>query len=209
MVSSRPHITGILVRMTGLDAKADLHNYLQGAREVLLWKLEGLTEYDIRRPLTPTGTNLLGLVKHSATFELEYFGPVFGRPHGLPLPWLADDTGRNADMWARPTESRDEIVGLYRRAWQHADETIAALPLDASGRVPWWGDDGSVTLHRILVHMTAETQRHAGHADIVRELIDGTAGLLKGNDNLPAGDQAWWLDYRDKVEQAARSAAAT
>ena len=199
-------IPGKLVRVTGRDAKADLHDYLQGAREVLLWKLEGLSEYDIRRPLTPTGTNLLGLVKHSATFELEYFGPVFGRSHGVPLPWLADDAGRNADMWATADQSRDEIIRLYRRAWQHADETIAALPLDAVGRVPWWGENGAVTLHHVLVHMTAETQRHAGHADIVRELIDGATGLLKGNGNLPAGDQAWWQDYRDQVEQAAVAA---
>jgi hypothetical protein len=195
--------------VTGLDGKADLHHYLQGAREALLWKLDGLSEYDIRRPLTPTGTNLLGLVKHSATFELEYFGPIFGRPHDVPLPWLADNAGPNADMWATAAQSREQIVGLYRRAWQHADATIIALPLDAPGRVPWWGEDGAVTLHRVLVHMTAETQRHAGHADIVRELIDGTTGLLKGNGNLPDGDQAWWRDYRGQVQQAARSAAAT
>ena len=74
--------------------------------------------------------------------------------------------------------------------------------------MPWWGEDGEVTLHRILVHMTAETQRHAGHADIIRELIDGAAGLLEGNDNLPAADQQWWRDYHNNVEQAARSAAA-
>jgi hypothetical protein len=190
--------------MTGLDAKADLHRYLQDAREVLLWKLDGLSEYNIRRPLTPTGTNLLGIVKHVASVELEYFGPVFGRPHGVALPWLAGDA--NADMWATPEESRADVVGLYRRSWQHADETIDTLPLDAPGRVPWWGDNGDVTLHRIIVHMIAETQRHAGHADIVRELIDGTAGRRADNDNLPPGDQAWWRDYRDRVEEAARLA---
>jgi hypothetical protein len=192
--------------MTGLDAKADLHRYLQSGREVLLWKLDGLGEYDIRRPLTPTGTNLLGIVKHVASVELEYFGPVFGRPHGVALPWLAVDADPNADMWARPDESRADIVGLYRRSWQLADETIAALPLDAQGQVPWWGDNGSVTLHRVIVHMIAETQRHAGHADIVRELIDGAAGHRADIDNLPPGDQAWWRDYRDRVEGAARSA---
>ena len=98
--------------MTGLDAKPELLEYLQGARDALLWKLDGLGEYDIRRPLTPTGTNLLGLVKHSASMELEYFGPVFGRPHGVALPWLADDAGPNADMWATPEQSKDEIVAL-------------------------------------------------------------------------------------------------
>jgi hypothetical protein len=193
--------------MTGLDAKKDLREYLQDAREALLWKLDGLGEYDIRRPLTPTGTNLLGLVKHSASMEPGYFGPVFGRPHGVPLPWLADDAEPNADMWATSEQSRDEIVHLYHRAWQVADETITVLPLDAIGRVPWWGENGEVTLHHILVHMTAETQRHVGHADIVRELIDGAAGLLKDTSNLPDADQDWWRDYHDQVEQAARSAA--
>ena len=75
------------------------------------------------------------------------------------------------------------IVELYRRTWELADATIAELPLDAVGRLPWWGAS-PVTLHRVLVHVTAETQRHAGHADIIRELIDGSAGLLEGHDNL-------------------------
>ena len=194
--------------MTDLAAKADLHTYLQGAREALLWKLEGLGEYDIRRPLTPTGTNLLGLVKHAAVGELAYFGEVFGRPHGLPMPWLSDEAKPNDDKWARPDESRADIVAMYRRAWQHTDETIDALALDAPGRVPWWGDGGAVTLHHIVVHVTAETQRHAGHADIVRELIDGAAGLLRDMDNMPPGDPESWRNYRDQVEQAARSAAA-
>jgi hypothetical protein len=192
--------------MKDADAKAELHDYLQGAREVLLWKLDGLSEYDIRRPFTPTGTNLLGLVKHSAAAELRYFGVVFGRPHGLPLPWLGDDADPNADMWATPDESRAEIIVLYQRAWQLSDETIAALALDAPGRVPWWGDGGAMTLHHAIVHVTAETQRHAGHADIIRELIDGSAGLLKEAGNLPPGDEAWWRAYRAQLEEAARAA---
>jgi uncharacterized damage-inducible protein DinB len=193
--------------MTDFDPKADLRRYLQDAREALLWKLDGLSEYDIRRPLTPTGTNLLGIVKHLASVELEYFGPVFGRPTGVQLPWISADAEPNADMWATPDESRAEIVALYERSGQLADETISALPLDAPGRVPWWGDHGAVTLHRIVVHMIAESQRHAGQADIVRELIDGEAGLMPGNGNLPDGDAAWWRGYRDRVEEAARTAA--
>jgi uncharacterized damage-inducible protein DinB len=193
--------------MTGSDPKADLQRYLQEAREALVWKLNGLSEYDVRRPLTPTGTNLLGIVKHVASVELEYFGRVFGRPTGESLPWLADDAEPNADMWATADESRADIVGLYHRSWQRADETIAALPLDAPGRVPWWDGSGEVTLHRILVHMIAETSRHAGHADVVRELIDGVAGMRTAGDNMPAGDQAWWQDYRDRVAEAAAAAA--
>ena len=192
--------------MTGFDAKADLLDYLQGARETLLWKLDGLGEYDIRRPLTPTGTNLLGLVKHQAGGELIYFGDIFGRPHGEHLPWLQPGAGPNAGMWAAPDESRDFITSLYRRAWQHADATIAELPLDAEAKVPWWGADATTTLGRILVHMTAEAQRHAGHADIVRELIDGSVGLLKGAGNMTSGDAGWWRDYRDQVERAAQAA---
>ncbi len=193
--------------MTGPDPKADLQRYLQAAREALLWKLEGLSEYDIRRPLTPTGTNLLGLVKHVASVELGYFGDTFGRPSGEPLPWFREDAEPNADMWAAASESREQIVGLYHRAWAHSDATIAALALDAIGKVPWWPEDrGEVTLHRILVHMIAETDRHAGHADIVRELIDGAAGLRNGNDNMPPVGQAWWENYRSRLEHAAREA---
>jgi uncharacterized damage-inducible protein DinB len=189
--------------------KADLQRYLQTARDALLWQLEGLAEYDVRRPMTPTGTNLLGLLKHLAYVEMGYFGPTFGRPVAEVEPWLADDVEPNADMWATAEESRQEIVALYRRAWAVTDETVAALPLDAAGVVPWWPDERrGVTLHRVLVHVLAETHRHAGHADVVRELIDGSAGLRAGNDNLPDGDPAWWAGYRSRLEAAARRAAA-
>ncbi len=193
--------------MTGPDPKADLHRYLQAAREAVLWKLEGLSEYDVRRPLVPTGTNLLGLVKHLASVELGYFGDTFGRPADEPMPWYDVDAEPNADMWATADESREFVVGLYRRAWAHADTTIDALGLDTVGRVPWWPDDRSeATLHRILLHVVAETNRHAGHADIVRELIDGTVGLRPDNDNMAPGDRDWWEAYPGRLEQVAREA---
>jgi Protein of unknown function (DUF664) len=187
--------------MATSDAKSDLRDYLQGGREAMLWKLEGLAEYDARRPLTPTGTNLLGLVKHLAVWEFRYFGDVFGRPAAEVPPW-PDETG----MWAAADESREYITGWYRRAWAHADATIDALSMDAVGHVPWWGD-AEVTLHHIMVHVVVDTQRHAGHADIVRELIDGTAGLLPGAANMPERDEAGWAERRSQVEQAAREAA--
>jgi uncharacterized damage-inducible protein DinB len=193
--------------MTEPDPKADLRYYLQAAREALLWKLDGLSEYGIRRPLTPTGTNLLGLIKHVASVEIGYFGDTFGRPFGEPLPWWEDGAELNADMWATADESRDQIVALYRRAWAHSDATINALELDATGRVPWWpAERAEVTLHRILVHVIAETNRHGGHADIVRELIDGAVGLRDGNDNMAPGDQAWWANYRSRLELVAQQA---
>lgn len=193
--------------MTEQDPKAGLHRYLQAGREALLWKLDGLSEYDVRRPVVPTGTNLLGLVKHVASVEAGYFGDTFGRPFGEPLPWNEDDAEPNADMWATTDESREQILGLYHRVWAHSDATIDALALDATGYVPWWPDDRSeVTLHRILVHMIAETHRHAGHADIVRELIDGAASLQEGNDNMAPGNQGWWQDYRSRLEDVAVAA---
>ena len=186
--------------------KEDLHRYLQVGRDAIVWKLDGLSEYDARRPLVPTGTNLLGLVKHLASVELGYFGGCFDRPHGESLPWWDEDSETNADMWAAADESRDEILAVYRRAWDHADATITELDLESVGRVPWWPPDrNETTLHRILVHVTTETHRHAGHADIVRELIDGSVGFLDGNENLPDGSAEWWADYRARVEQAASS----
>jgi uncharacterized damage-inducible protein DinB len=191
----------------GSDPKAELRRYLQAGREALLWKLEGLSEYDIRRPMVATGTNLLGLVKHVASMEAGYFGETFGRPFPDPLPWLDDTAEPNADMWATVDESREQIVGLYHRAWTHSDATIDALELTAVGRVPWWPSERSeATLHRILVHMIAETDRHAGHADIVRELIDGAAGLRDGNDNMAPGGPGWWESYRGRLERIAREA---
>jgi uncharacterized damage-inducible protein DinB len=158
--------------------------------------------------MVPTGTNLLGLIKHLAGVELGYFGDTFGRPFDESFPWIADDAETNADMWATADESREEIVGLYRRAWAHSDSTIGTLALDAIGQVPWWPDDRSeVTLHTILVHVIAETNRHGGQADIVRELIDGAAGLRQGVSNMPPGDQVWWDSYRNRLERAAREAA--
>ena len=194
--------------MTGSDAKPDLQRYLQTAREAVLWKVDGLSEYDVRRPMTMTGTNLVGLVKHLASVEAGYFGATFGRPFSEPMPWWDDDAEANADLWATADESRDQIVELYKRVWAHSDATIEALALDATGEVPWWPEDRKiVTLHRILIHVIAETNRHAGHADVVRELIDGTVGLRPDNDNMWAPPEGWEA-YRERLERIAREAGA-
>ncbi len=188
------------------ELKEILQRYLQSARDAVLWKLDGLTAYDVRRPLVPTGTSLLGLVKHLAGIEFGYLGEVFGRPVADPPDWLdAMDDVPNIDLFAGPDESVESIVALYQRAWAHADATIAALNLEALGAVPWWHPDRrEVSLQQILVHVIAETHRHAGHADLVRELIDGEVGLRADNSNLPEGDAEWWQDYRQRLEQIAR-----
>lgn len=186
--------------------KATLQHFLQRARDALVWKLDGLDERAVRWPVTPTGTNLLGLVKHAAGVELGYFGEVFGRrwEGEAALDWLAEDAAPNADMWATADESIEDVVGLYRQVWAFADSTIEELDLDAPGRVPWWGRP-DVTLHQILVHVVAELNRHAGHADIVRELTDGAAGLRADLSNLPDLEQRQWGEYVDHLREVAES----
>lgn len=193
--------------VSGADEKATLHRYLRRQRDDLLGKLDGLGEYDVRRPLLPTGTNLLGLVKHVGSVQLGYLGDVFGRPSGRPLPWFDDDAEPDADLWVPADESREGVVELFRFSCEHADATVEALPLDAVGEVPWWpAERRSVTLHQILVHLCVETARHAGHADIVRELVDGAAGNGPGDANLTPRGAAEWAAHRAGVEAAARAA---
>jgi uncharacterized damage-inducible protein DinB len=188
------------------EAREELLHYLQAAREAVVWKLEGLSEYEVRRPLTRTGTNLLGLVKHLAGVELGYFGECLGRPHGLDLEWYEEDAEDNADMWATAQESREEVVDLYREAWRRTDAVVRELGLEATGHVPWWGEHSHPSLRLLLVHVVAETHRHAGHADIVRELLDGEAGHRRAVSNLPEHDEQWWVDHRARLESAAREA---
>ena len=189
------------------DHKAHLLRALSAAREALLWKLDGLSERDVRWPVVPSGTNLLGLVKHLASVEAGYLGDVFGRPSPEHLPWFADDAEPNADMWATAQESRASVLALWERVRAHSEATVAALPLDAPGVVPWWPPERrDVTLHQVLVHLLAETARHAGHADVVRELLDGAARLRAGNDNLPELDEEQWRAHRARLEAAATAA---
>jgi hypothetical protein len=185
-------------------AKDVLHGRLRRDREVLLWKLDGLSEYDARRPLTATGTNLLGLVKHVATVEARYFGEVFDRPSPESLSRWQDADG--SDQWATEEETRDQITGFYRRTWEHADATINELPLDAPGHVPWWpGPCPNANLFAVMVHVLGESIRHAGHADILREGLDGRTGVRAEHEQQI--DEEARAAHRAKIEQAARSAA--
>ncbi|TDC34558.1 DinB family protein [Micromonospora sp. 15K316] len=185
-------------------AKEYLHGDLREIRETMLWKLDGLPEYDIRRPLTMTGTNLLGLVKHLSIMESWYFGEVFDRPFPEPLPRWNDVREHGALMWAAAHETREEIIDRYRRVWEHSDATITALAIDSPGHVPWWPRP-DVTLFNILVHVLTETNRHAGHADILREQLDGSTGTAPRYANTQR-DAAFWAAQRARIERAARAA---
>ena len=182
-----------------MDAKATAWNYLRTQREAVLWKVEGLPERDQRMPLTPSGTNLLGVVKHLAGVEAEYFGVCIGDPWPEPMAFWAEDAEPNDDMWATEDESAEQVLDLYRRVTAWADEQIARRPLDAPAHVPWWTTTDT-DLHHLLVHMAVETARHAGHVDVLREQLDGRLGWSPAHPNLPDGaDDAWWAAYVERL----------
>jgi hypothetical protein len=179
----------------------DLSRYLQEGRDAVVRALDGLSEYGVRRPVVPSGTNLLGLVKHLAGVELGYLGASVGRASPVALPWEDDGSiWESADMWATPDQSRSYLLGLYHRAWQHSDESLAQLPLDAPASVPWWPEDRrDTTFGSLVVRVVAETAQHAGHCDVVRETIDGRGG----RDSSDIGDEDWWASYVAKIQAAA------
>jgi hypothetical protein len=179
---------------------ADLHRYLQQGRDAMMRTLDGLGDYDIRRPLVPSGTNLLGLVKHLAGVELGYLVESVGREAPV-LPWDEDGSvWDSADMWATPDQSRDYIEGLYRQAWVLSDASLETVPLDAPAEVAWWPPEKRhTTFGHLMVRLVAETAQHAGHAEILRETLDGQAG----RDRDDVGDRQWWADYVARIQAAA------
>ena len=110
-------------------------------------------------------------------------------------------------MWVRSHETTQSVVSLYRRVWAHSDETISALPLDAVGDVPWWPKgDRELSLAQAMVHVISDVYRHAGHADVIRELVDGAVGSDPRWSNMLQADEMFWTALRDRVEDAARRA---
>jgi uncharacterized damage-inducible protein DinB len=155
--------------------KSLLRAQLNAARDALIWKVEGLDEAQRRRPMTPTGTNLVGLVKHMTWIEGWYLCEFFGRkrPH-LEWEWELDaEWGHHSHMYAKPEETTAELIDAYRATTAAADQAIDELELDAMGQ-HWSGEP--VSFRSMLVTVLVDTVRHAGHADIMRELIDGTTG---------------------------------
>jgi hypothetical protein len=173
-----------------------LHDALKAQREALVWKVEGLSEDDARRLMTPSLTNLLGLVKHLAGIERGYFCDAFGRPRE-PIPWEDEELWHGGDMWPRADETTEYIIGEYRASWAMADPVIDELDIDAPGR-HWTGR--ATTLGGMLVTVLVDTARHAGHADIVRELIDGSIGGSKAWAGTPdPNDTEYWSMQRKRI----------
>ncbi|MFE9394159.1 DinB family protein [Streptomyces flavidovirens] len=149
--------------------KESLQVSLDRHRDAVLWKLGGLDDEQLRRPMTPSGTSLLGLVKHLASVEYGWFCTTFGR-ESEPL-WF--DPFQGEDIVVADGESTSDIVEFYGRARAAADRAIAELDLDTLG-TSWSGN--TVSMRWVLIHMLEDTVRHAGHMDILRELIDGATG---------------------------------
>jgi len=190
---------GELVR----DTKSTLHMQLKRQRAALFDKLDGVSERQARWPQTASGTNLLGLLKHCAAVELGYFGSTFGRPAAnLSVPWGDEDD--NADMYAAEHESTASVVAYAHACFAHADTTIEALDLGAEGSVAWWPEDvRRCTLEQILIHVALDEARHAGHADILREQLDGSTGLRGPGDNLPTWTIEQWAAHVRQLEEIA------
>jgi uncharacterized damage-inducible protein DinB len=151
--------------------KASLKAALDRHREVVLWKVRGLDDEQLRRPVTPSGTTLLGLVKHLAYVEAGWFCATFGRPAEVLAS--IDETDPESDLRVAPGESTADIHAYYDRSRVAADQVIEEVGIEELG-TSWQGD--AVSLRWVLIHMVEEVARHAGHLDIVRELIDGVTG---------------------------------
>lgn len=182
------------------EPKAVWKHYLDVGHEALLWKLDGLSEYDQRRPLTPTGTNLLGVVKHVGWVELGYFSVPFGHDPGVAV---AEHDEVNADLFATADESVDDVLAQFHHAWEFATATIEELDLRTEGTVPWWGPRNPVTLQLIVVHVATEIHRHLGQVDILREGLDGSAGHRLDVDNMPDVDAGFWATHHDRLQAIA------
>lgn len=188
------------------DGKEVLHWYLRRSRQALRWKMEGLSERQLRMPMTPTGTNILGVLKHVTSVELEYLTDCVGQPTGIALPWFDDGAEINADMFATEEETLEGLLDWADRCAAAVDASIESLTLESPGQVPWWGKR-EVTLGRLLVHMVDEYARHLGQIDVLREMIDSQVGLHRTVSNLPGetegADAAWWEQYHRRLQSIA------
>jgi uncharacterized damage-inducible protein DinB len=163
MTISRREVPSAASELETLDA------LLQYCQETLLLKIDGLDDEALRRSLVPSGITLLGLVKHLAYVHRWWFRIVFAG-ETVAVPWTDDDP--DADWRVEPDETTAAIVALYQEEVAHARAIIQAAKPDDPARNSRKGH----TLRRLLVHMIQEISRHNGHADILRELIDGTVG---------------------------------
>jgi uncharacterized damage-inducible protein DinB len=158
-----PHVGGEAETLSG---------FLDFLRATVLWKLEGLDDEQLRRPMVPSGTSLLGMVKHLAYVERSWFQGVWAGQE-VSLPWTKEDP--DADWRIEPAETTADVLALYQAECDRSREIVAAASdLGEAVTHPRWQE--KLSRRWILAHMIEETARHAGHADILREQLDGAVG---------------------------------
>jgi hypothetical protein len=152
------------------DERTALLAWLDYHRATLLWKLEGLDDHQLRQPMVASGLCLLGLVKHLTAVEHGWFVVNFAQS-GEPHLFVRED-GSDADFLIEEGDTTESITAGYLRACERSREVVAgAGSLDDT-----FQRKDTIDLRWVLIHMIEETARHNGHADIIRELIDGTTG---------------------------------
>lgn len=181
------------------DEKALLRTHLALAQTHLLWKLEGLSDEELRRPMTKTSTNLIGIVKHLTGVTAHYLISSFGREREL-FQWELGEEPEfwyGGDMWATPEESPADLIAAYREACHAGRESIDALDLDTVGT---HHTGLKVSMRWMILNVLADTLRHLGHADILRENIDGAVGVDPVLSNTIDGDDdEYWRKFRQRM----------
>ena len=179
-----------------------LRAYLNEARSTVLWKCETLSEELARRPMTPTGTHMLGIVHHLAVTEYGYFGECLGLiPNDDHVLQLLQSEDSQIDFLPPADYSVQDVLELYRKSVAFAEAALDNLELASPAVIPWWSIHRHSTVEHLIVHMIAETSRHAGQLDIVRELLDGQVGLREQALNLPSYSSAQWQEQYSHLQQ--------
>jgi uncharacterized damage-inducible protein DinB len=158
-----PHSAG------ALEMTAAFHRFL---RDTLLWKCSGLTEEQLRWSPVPSGTSLLKLLKHSTHVERWWIARYIGRLD-VPMAWSKDDP--DGDWRLEPGETYESLRDLYIAEGERSRDILSGVawedvPPDPTGR------DRHLSVGWIMTHMVEEVARHCGHADLIRELLDGETG---------------------------------
>ena len=146
-----------------------LSAFLDRYRETILWKLDGLTTEQASARLVPSASTLLGIVKHLAYVERGWF-PIYFAGGPVNYPWPENEPDQDIDFRVSATDTIESVSALYEQEIARSREIVDGASLDDLSKEQ---DRGPRTLRWIMVHMIEETARHAGHADILREQIDG------------------------------------
>jgi uncharacterized damage-inducible protein DinB len=151
-----------------------LRAFLDYHRATLAMKCDGLPDEELRRQSMPPSTlSLLGLVRHMAEVERAWFRRVI---NGEDIPLVWSDEGDYQAAYDASAVTRSEAFDTWQREVEHSRRIeMAAKSLDVTGYQPKWGQD--VSLRLVMLHLIHEYARHNGHADFLREGIDGTVGV--------------------------------